>query len=391
MTANNILRSRNFQISFWSFFFLWISFDFFILFPLFILRRGGDTVDVGIQEAIFFLPSVLIRPVAGWFTDHIGRLKTLWTGSALMIVTAFSFLLLHGNYDQIKWYVALILFLRGTSFAAFYTGFFTFAADLSRAENRLRVIGMFGISGLVGHGLAPWIGQKTLDQFDFFGFFLISGLLSLLSLIISAFLKEERAIQRTGHTGIAIVKMVTFSRRNVIIIPAAFVFGYAIASFNTFGAPYFEFWPGAKVGNFFLTYGLTAGLIRLLLVNVADKFPRWLLVLVFFTVQAIGVSLIVIHPVERFYLVSAACCGIAHGVLFPTLTAMAIDAHPQEFRGMVTSVFTAVMDLGFSFGSYIQGVIIKFTSYPFMFLSTAVLGGFFSVYLLFVRFLQKNK
>src|ERR1051325_543387 len=124
MTAIETLRSRNFQISFWSFFFLWISFDFFILLPLFILRRGGDSVDVGIQEAIFFLPSVLIRPVAGWFTDHIGRLKTLWTGSALMVVTALAFLLLHGTYDQTKWSIALILFLRGTSFAAFYTAFF---------------------------------------------------------------------------------------------------------------------------------------------------------------------------------------------------------------------------------------------------------------------------
>src|SRR5262249_25898233 len=96
--TSSVLLSRSFLLSFWSFFPLWISFDFFILFPLFILKNGGNSVDVGIQEAIFFFPSVIMRPFAGMLVDRIGRVRVLWFGSFLMILTALSFLLLHGTY-----------------------------------------------------------------------------------------------------------------------------------------------------------------------------------------------------------------------------------------------------------------------------------------------------
>ncbi|PWT93366.1 MAG: hypothetical protein C5B54_01980 [Acidobacteria bacterium] len=386
--TRSILKSRNFQLCFWSFFFLWISFDFFILFPLFILRKGGNAVDVGFQEAIFFFPSVLIRPIAGWCCDHIGRLKTLWTGSLMMILTGFSFLLLKGNYSEIHWWISLILFLRGAGFAAFYTAFFTYAADLSIPENRSRVIGLFGLSGLVGHGLAPLIGQNVLDRYQFSGFFLTSACLSLLSLIISGFLTEKKLFEPQQRNGFQIAKTVTLTTRNIIILPASFIFGYVVSSFNTFGAAYFELTGKAQVGYFFLVYGMTAGLVRILLGGLADRFPRQLLVILFFFLQAGGLCFIVLQPVEHFYLITAALAGTAHGILFPTMTAMAIDAHPQEYRGMVTSVFTGMMDVGFSLGSYIQGHIVALTSYSFMFLSTGLVGFLFVVYVVVLRVLR---
>src|SRR3990172_5383646 len=161
-STGDVLLSRSFLLAFFSFFFLWISFDFFILFPLFILQKGGDSVDVGIQTAIFFLPSVSIRPIAGWLTDRLGRLKVLWFGSFLMVVTAFAFLLLRGDYKTIKVWMALILLLRGAAFAAFNVAFFTYVVDLSSKENRARVIGLFGVSGLVADGLAPRIAEIVL-------------------------------------------------------------------------------------------------------------------------------------------------------------------------------------------------------------------------------------
>src|SRR3989304_5607102 len=114
-TTAEILLSRSFLLGFLSFFFLWISFDLFLLFPLFILQKGGNSVDVGIQTAIFYIPSfsVLMRPMAGWFTDRIGRLKVIWFGSVLMILSALMLCLPAGTYQEIKWSIASILFLRG--------------------------------------------------------------------------------------------------------------------------------------------------------------------------------------------------------------------------------------------------------------------------------------
>src|SRR5262249_15055451 len=152
-----------------------------------------------------------------------------------------------------KYWMALILLLRGASFASFYTAFFTYAADLSSPENRARVIGLFGVSGLVAHGLAPQIASIVLHQFQFRGFFLISALLSACSLMISAFLKEQRVATPTREHPLGILRQVTFTRRNIVILPASFVFGYVTASFNTFGAAYFQQAGKGSVGYFFMT------------------------------------------------------------------------------------------------------------------------------------------
>lgn len=374
------LRSRNFQLSFWSFFFLWMSFDFFILFPLYILEKGGNSVDVGIQTAIFFFPSVLLRPFFGWLIDRFGRLKSIRAGTAVMILTSFAFLMFHGNYHEIRYAIAANLFFRGAGFAAFYTAFFTYVVDLTSQENRGRVIGLFGVSGLVAHGLAPWLGERVLKATSFDIFFLTCGSLSLLSFLISIFLTEAKPRAFPGGKGFQTVRSIAISRRNRVILPAAFVFGCIVASFNTFGAPYFKENGHAQVGYFFLCYGLTAGGVRILLGGLADSYSRWKLVSGLFLLQAAGVSLITRQPVDVYYLVAAALCGGAHGILFPTLTAIAIDAHPQEFRGIVTSIFTAAIELGFSLGAYLQGIAVHEKGYPFMFLVTGAMGILLATY-----------
>jgi MFS family permease len=384
-SRQNVFLSRSFLLSFFSFFFLWISFDFFILFPLFVLKSGGDSVDVGIQTFIFFFPAVIMRPVAGFLTDRIGRLRVLWFGSALMVITAFSFLLLKGNYSQMKISMAFILFVRGVAFAAFYTAFFTYIVDLSSVENRARVIGMFGVSGLVGHGLAPWIGEHVMGAYGFPGFFAGSGILSLLSLMISSALKEAHVVPEVKEGGWAIVRKVTLSSRNWIVLPGSFVFGYAVASYNTFGAPYFQMAGGATAGFFFLAYGLTAGTVRVLFGGIADHYPRWKLVAIFFALQGLGLSLLLLEPVSKYYLFAGAVSGGAHGILFPSLGAMAIDLHPQKYRGVVTSIFTGSMELGFSTGSYLLGVIVALAGYRIMFLSAVGLTILFGTFVVILK------
>jgi MFS family permease len=386
---NNVFLSRSFLLSFFSFFFLWISFDFFILFPLFILQNGGDSIDVGLQEFIFFFPAVFMRPIAGWLTDRIGRLRVLWFGSTLMVVTAFCLLLLKGSYDEMKWWISLTLFFRGTSFAAFYTAFFTYIVDLSLPQNRARVIGMFGVSGLVGHGLAPWIAEHVLHDYGFPGFFACSGILSLASLLISAALKEKHTVPEFQEGGWTIIRKLTFNKRNLIILPGAFVFGYVVASYNTFGAPYFK-QVGATTGHFFLAYGLTAGAIRIVFGGIADRYERWKLVAIFFALQGLGLLMVLLQPVTTFYLLAGAVSGGAHGILFPSLSAMAIDSHPQEYRGVVTSIFTGMMELGFSVGSYILGVVVAISDYRVMFASAVSVGLLYVCYVIVIQLMHKE-
>ena len=111
-----------------------------------------------------------------------------------------------------------------------------------------------------------------------------------------------------------------------------------------------------------------------------DRFERWKLIAIFFLLEAAGVSLIAVEPVAVFGYLGAVLCGIAHSALFPTMTAMAVDSHPPQYRGVVTSVFTAMIELGFSLGSYLLGVVVAYAGYKDMFVCAALLGAIFSAY-----------
>jgi len=383
--TGDVIFSRDFLLCFLSYFLLWLSFDLFLLFPLFVMQRGGSPIDVGIQFAIFYLPSVVARPLAGRLIDKHGRLKMIWFGALVMSATGFALLaLMHGNYQSIKIPMAVILFVRGTGYGAFFAAFFTYAADLSSPENRARVIGLFGVSGLIGSGLAPRMGEIIIAHRGFAGFFWAAGILAFLSLVIALFLRERKPHEETGEkeSGWAAFRNVTFSRKNIVILPGAFIFGYVLASFSTFGAPYFEQLKVPSIGNYFLVYGLTAGLVRIVLGDIADRFPRQTLAGLFFLLQAFGVSLLVVYPVNAFYLAAAAVAGGSHGILFPCLNALAVDSHPAKNRGLITSVFSATLEAGFTSGSYILGYAVAFFGYRSMFLSVAVVGALFSVFTL---------
>ena len=285
-----------------------------------------------------------MRPIAGWLTDRIGRLRVLWFGSTLMVVTVFLFLLLYGTYDEMKYWMGITLFLRGTAFAAFIQPFLVHHRSIFNSKS-----GTCNRNVWCVRTRGTWPGSLGSNVCSSITGFPVSSqrlrLFSLTSLIISAILKEKHVVAAFEEGGWAIIKSVTFSARNLIILPGAFVFGFVVASYNTFGAPYFTE-MGVTTGSFFLAYGLTAGAVRVIFGGAADRYQRWKLVSIFFALQATGLSMLLLQPFGRYYLFAGAVSGGAHGILFPSLSAMAIDAHPQKFRGVVASFFTGMMESG---------------------------------------------
>jgi MFS family permease len=166
----------------------------------------------------------------------------------------------------------------------------------------------------------------------------------------------------------------------LIFLPGAFVFGYILASFNTFGAAYFQAIGKGSAGYFFLTYGSFAAGVRAILGGMADRFTRWKLISLFFALLGAGICLITLQHVSGFFLIAAAMCGSAHGILYPSMNAMSVDAHPAKYRGVATSVFTGMIEVGFSLGSYFLGVLIALSGFTPMFFSVAVVGFVFAAY-----------
>ena len=77
--------------------------------------------------------------------------------------------------------------------------------------------------------------------------------------------------------------------------------------------------------------------------------------------------------------------GAGHALLCPALVAMAIDKAGSA-KGLSLAIFTAVSDLGLGMGPVVMGVVLRWTSYPIMFLCVVLIGIInISYFLTFVK------
>src|SRR6185295_9248001 len=63
--------------------------------------------------------------------------------------------------------------------------------------------------------------------------------------------------------------------------------------------------------------------------------------------------------------------GLAHGVFYPTMNAIALSAVRDEERGRIMAVFTGAFSLGTWAGATLLGVVAAHAGYPAVFLVAA--------------------
>jgi predicted MFS family arabinose efflux permease len=61
--------------------------------------------------------------------------------------------------------------------------------------------------------------------------------------------------------------------------------------------------------------------------------------------------------------------GIAHGLFYPSLNALAVAGCGRDERGKVMAIFQAAFTIGFAGGSYPLGILAEHAGYPAVFLA----------------------
>lgn len=145
------------------------SFGIFFLFPLFITAHGGDQVDIGLIMGAFTLSSVLCRPWISDMIDRLGRKKSYAAGSAIMAIMPLAYLFFRPGTPLDRFYLPLLVIrvVHGIGFAICITAAFTCIADIIPHERLNGGLGIFGISGLAGTALGPFIAEVIINRAGF--------------------------------------------------------------------------------------------------------------------------------------------------------------------------------------------------------------------------------
>src|SRR3954471_16734579 len=156
---------------------------FFVAGPM-----GAGPAAVGLTFGAFSVSTLVLRPLAGRWTDRHGRRPLLIGGAGLFAVLVLG----HVVITDVAWLVVLRL-LMGMAEALYFVAGFAALADLAPPGRAGEALSYNSLALFLGIAAGPVIGQAMLDLGGFGLVWVGIALLLVLATVLAARVPETRA------------------------------------------------------------------------------------------------------------------------------------------------------------------------------------------------------
>lgn len=342
------------------------AFSTFYLLPKFLAQElAAGPSEIGVTVGAFSCATVLATPFAGWVVDRFPRRYAMTVGAACMAIAAAGFI----GVRQIGWLLDGLRVLQGLSYALVVTAVGTLVADVAPRERLNQALGLSGASMLIMNAVAPAVAEPLAVAAGWPVVFALAACAAAVATVLAAQIREPAFAPAPAGAG---------GMRDLLAQPLARHYGLVIAlNGATFGAV-FTFEPAyalllgrTRVGGFFIAYAFAAILVRLVFGSVPARIgsyrvARGSLLLYAAVVGALAFAgPLALEPLGALF-------GLAHGLFYPAVNALAVTAVRPGERGRMIAIFTGAFAAGLSAGSTVLGHLAAYAGYPSVFIVTAV-------------------
>jgi len=327
------------------------SFGAFFLFPLFISEQGGGEAEIGLVMGVFALSSALCRPWVSNAIDRMGRRRAYALGCFIMTVLPLAYFAFLDGIHLLP--LLFVRILHGIGLAISFTAVFTFVADLVPVDRLNEGIGIFGVSGLTGLAVGPFIAEGILKLSGYPAFFLLASSLAGIAFCLVLSLPEGKRGEGEllGPSFFALL----FGRKFVVVAILSAFFGFALAATGNFVAPLAHEKGISFISRFYIAYSLAAVSVRIPGGRLTDRVGERRVLPYALITCSLGLFALAVASRPLTLFVAGLLSGAGHGLLFPVLNTLAIRDEPFENRGKATGIFTGAIDAGNFTGSFLLG------------------------------------
>jgi len=323
-----------------------MTFASFFLLPLQVRARGGSERTVGFVMGTNGVAGLVSVFLIGAVLDRWGRLRFLRLGLVVMMLAALGYL----TVDGIGPLLFALRIVQGIAFAAGFNAASTLAAELAPPDRRAQALGIFGVSTLGTHAIAPTVGEQLIRVGGFHLLFVVAAVYSAIGLVLTIGIPavDPHRYARRAHAALP----PGFRATVAVVALAGIAFGTVITFMPTFVHHDAGF---GSVSVFFLTYTAAAIGTRFVGAGLGDRIGHRRVIIP--ALAALGCSIAAIatvHSVSALALV-AVFFGVAQGIVYPTLNAFAIEHVPAGQLGRVQTFFNGSFNLGVTAGSFALG------------------------------------
>ncbi|WP_337288065.1 MFS transporter [Candidatus Methylomirabilis sp.] len=352
-SVDETISSFNFFVACLSNFFFFASLNAFTLLPLYIKTLGGTESQIGWIMGSYSLTAILGQPLAGALIDRFGRKRFILLGSALGMLASVGFAF--STHMDARF--VLFRILQGIGYSTFYVANLTLVAEIVPSSRRGEAVGLFGISGLMTIALSPALGELMIYHAGFSAFFLAAAGAAAGCLLTSLAFRSLSSTPRG-----AISSDATFLIPSACILPPillSLIFGLVSGAVFVFLPTYATQAGLARIGGFYVTYSVAAIGIRLTCGRLSDRWGRRRVILPALLLMGSGTLGLVWLTSPVGLLLVGTLTGMAHGLLFPALSAYTLDLAESQERGRSLSAFSTAMLLGNALASFIFGMVAE--------------------------------
>ncbi len=355
------------------------AFSTFYLLPTFLMHElAAGPAEIGFVVGTLSVATVAFTIAAGRHIDRVSRRHAIGVGSLTMSLAALGFT----QVRTLGWTIEALRILQGASYALVVTGVGTAITELVPAANLSQALGFSGASMLVMNALAPVVAEPLAAAAGWRVVFVVAAFAALLSAALAMRIREPvhrvRALPGARGAGLGTVLSRPLGRHYATILALC---GAAYGVVFTFQQPYAFELGRTRVGGFFVAYAAAAIGVRLAFGAVPDRLGRHrvaLFALGLYTADVLTMA--VMHPMMLE--VVGAVFGMAHGIFYPAINALAVTASAPHERGRVMAIFTGSFSLGLWAGPTVLGVVAARLGYPIVF-ACAAAGTLAAAILLF--------
>jgi len=359
--------SRDFYLVTGANFIFFLNFASFFLLPLHLKEGGASEERIGYVMGTAGFAGLCVLPFLGSLLDRIGRRRFVVGGALAMALASFAYLVVRGIGPALF----ALRVIQGVSFTFAFVTASTLAVELAPPGRRGQALGIFGISTLTTHAIAPALGEIVARRLGFDALFALAGSLGLVAAVLALRIRVPGPMSLPAVT-------VSSGGPSLRHDPALWLFAATMVSCGMgFGAvltftPTFVHAIGLeRVAPFFVSYTAAAVLVRLALGGLSDRIGRRRVLVPSMLVLAVAV-LALGSVVSMPGLIGVGLLfGAGQGMTYPTANALMVDLSHAGNLGRVQTLFSGSFSVGVAASAFVFGAVIEHFGYRTMFSGAA--------------------
>jgi MFS family permease len=330
---------------------------------------GLSTFIVGLVTGSQFAASLFSRVLSGRYADERGAKRAVVVG--LLIAAASGLLYVVSiSVTAVPWQSASVLLsgraLLGVAESFIITGAVSWGLSLAGPANAGRVIAWVGMAMFAALAVGAPIGTALYAAEGFIAIAAATAIVPLLALLLVVFMTPVAPRSGAQSGFMTVIGAVWMPGMGAALSTLGF------GAMITFSSLLSEQRGWTPLWLTFCAFAIALVAARLFLGQIPDRLGGAKVALVCLFVEAAGLTLIWLAPVQWVAAAGAALTGFGYSLVYPGFGVEAVRRAPPDSRGVAMGAYTVFLDVALGFGSPALGLIAGWAGFGAVFLASAV-------------------